>query len=231
MEKIRVVSIEDYALEATSSFEKEVVKSLETPYCSKIEEYEESIAIRLRAESKDSEIDPMLVMGIVLQNREITVIKVKGDFAFLQRVFNYQYHSFPDLFSSIVLFLIKDDGEYLSSLEKEGEAIEEKMLSFDNTNYFPLLSKKKRTINQLQSFYMDNLSILDTFESSLLYKNTRLEQKLTRLSQYAERVNIRIIDIRNEGESLAQERENRTMVILTVVTTIFLPLCLLTGLY
>lgn len=37
MEKIRVVSIEYYALEATSSFEKEVVKNLETPYCFKIE--------------------------------------------------------------------------------------------------------------------------------------------------------------------------------------------------
>ena len=40
-----------------------------------------------------------------------------------------------------------------------------------------------------------------------------------------------ISEIRSEGESLQLDKENKTMEFLTVVTTIFLPLTLLTGWY
>ena len=233
MKNIKIIDLPSYADLNNTPSSKEVVNSLKTPYCSKLDILDDkSIFIRLKAERKDANTIPLFVVGIIEGDEEITIIKVSGDFTLIESIIeNKSYSSISEVFSSILLSLIKNDSDFLSLMEKEAEETEEKILEDRDTNFFPLLTKRKRVVSKFEAFYLDMLSILDELEDIEETQNNSLKQKLSRLEVYAGRISQIISEIRSEGESLQLDKENKTMKFLTVITTIFLPLTLLTGWY
>ena len=233
MKNIKIIDLPSYADLNNTPSSKEVVNSLKTPYCSKLDILDDkSIFIRLKVERKDANTIPLFVVGIIEGDEEITIIKVSGDFTLIESIIeNKSYSSISEVFSSILLSLIKNDSDFLSLMEKEAEETEEKILEDRDTNFFPLLTKRKRVVSKFEAFYLDMLSILDELEDIEETQNNSLKQKLSRLEVYAGRISQIISEIRSEGESLQLDKENKTMEFLTVITTIFLPLTLLTGWY
>ena len=233
MKNIKIIDLSSYADLNNTPSSKEVVNSLKTPYCSKLDILDDkSIFIRLKAERKDANTIPLFVVGIIEGEADITIIKVSGDFTLIESIIeNKSYSSISEVFSSILLSLIKNDSDFLSLMEKEAEETEEKILEDRDTNFFPLLTKRKRVVSKFEAFYLDMLSILDELEDIEETQNNSLKQKLSRLEVYAGRISQIISEIRSEGESLQLDKENKTMEFLTVITTIFLPLTLLTGWY
>ena len=233
MKNIKIIDLSSYADLNNTPSSKEVVNSLKTPYCSKLDILDDkSIFIRLKVERKDANTIPLFVVGIIEGEEDITIIKVSGDFTLIESIIeNKSYSSISEVFSSILLSLIKNDSDFLSLMEKEAEETEEKILEDRDTNFFPLLTKRKRVVSKFEAFYLDMLSILDELEDIEETQNNSLKQKLSRLEVYAGRISQIISEIRSEGESLQLDKENKTMEFLTVITTIFLPLTLLTGWY
>ena len=233
MKKIKIIDLSSYTNLNTSSSSKEVINSLKIPYCSKLDILDDkSIFIRLKAERKDANTIPLFVVGIIEGEEDITIIKVSGDFTLIESIIeNKSYSSISEVFSSILLSLIKNDSDFLSLMEKEAEETEEKILEDRDTNFFPLLTKRKRVVSKFEAFYLDMLSILDELEDIEEIPNNTLKQKISRLEVYSGRISQIISEIRSEGESLQLDKENKTMGLLTVITTIFLPLTLLTGWY
>lgn len=233
MKKIKIIDLPSYTNLNTSSSSKEVINSLKIPYCSKLDILDDkSIFIRLKAERKDANTIPLFVVGIIEGEEDITIIKVSGDFTLIESIIeNKSYSSISEVFSSILFSLIKNDSDFLSLMEKEAEETEEKILEEKVTNFFPLLTKRKRVVSKFEAFYLDMLSILDELEDIEEIPNNTLKQKISRLEVYSGRISQIISEIRSEGESLQLDKENKTMELLTVITTIFLPLTLLTGWY
>lgn len=233
MKKIKIIDLPSYTNLNTSSSSKEVINSLKIPYCSKLDILDDkSIFIRLKAERKDANTIPLFVVGIIEGEEDITIIKVSGDFTLIESIIeNKSYSSISEVFSSILLSLIKNDSDFLYLMEKEAEETEEKILEDRDTNFFPLLTKRKRVVSKFEAFYLDMLSILDELEDIEEIPNNTLKQKISRLEVYSGRISQIISEIRSEGESLQLDKENKTMEFLTVITTIFLPLTLLTGWY
>ena len=233
MKKFKIIDLPSYTNLNTSSSSKEVINSLKIPYCSKLDILDDkSIFIRLKAERKDANTIPLFVVGIIEGEEDITIIKVSGDFTLIESIIeNKSYSSTSEVFSSILLSLIKNDSDFLSLMEKEAEETEEKILEDRDTNFFPLLTKRKRVVSKFEAFYLDMLSILDELEDIEEIPNNTLKQKISRLEVYSGRISQIISEIRSEGESLQLDKENKTMEFLTVITTIFLPLTLLTGWY
>ena len=233
MKKIKIIDLPSYTNLNTSSSSKEVINSLKIPYCSKLDILDDkSIFIRLKAERKDANTIPLFVVGIIEGEEDITIIIVSGDFTLIESIIeNKSYSSISEVFSSILLSLIKNDSDFLSLMEKEAEETEEKILEDRDTNFFPLLTKRKRVVSKFEAFYLDMLSILDELEDIEEIPNNTLKQKISRLEVYSGRISQIISEIRSEGESLQLDKENKTMEFLTVITTIFLPLTLLTGWY
>ena len=233
MKNIKIIDLQSYTNLNNTPSSKEVINSLNTPYCSKFDILEDkSIFIRLKAERKDANTIPLFVIGIIEGDEEITIIKVSGDFTIIESIIEYKsYFSISEVFSSILFSVIKNDSDFLSLMEKEAEETEEKILEEKVTNFFPLLTKRKRIVSKFEAFYLDMLSILDELEDIEETSNKTLKQKLSRLEVYAGRIGQIISEIRSEGESLQLDKENKTMEFLTVITTIFLPLTLLTGWY
>ena len=233
MKNIKIIDLSSYADLNNTPSSKEVVNSLKTPYCSKLDILDDkSIFIRLKVERKDANTIPLFVVGIIEGDEEITIIKVSGDYSLVESIIeNKSFSSISEVFSSILFALIKNDSDFLSLMEKEAEETEEKILEDRDTNFFPLLTKRKRVVSKFEAFYLDMLSILDELEDIEETQNNSLKQKLSRLEVYAGRISQIISEIRSEGESLQLDKENKTMEFLTVITTIFLPLTLLTGWY
>lgn len=233
MKNIKIIDLQSYTNLNNTPSSKEVINSLNTPYCSKFDILEDkSIFIRLKAERKDANTIPLFVVGIIEGDEEITIIKVSGDYSLVESIIeNKSFSSISEVFSSILFALIKNDSDFLSLMEKEAEDTEEKILEDRDTNFFPLLTKRKRIVSKFEAFYLDMLSILDELEDIEETQNNSLKQKLSRLEVYAGRISQIISEIRSEGESLQLDKENKTMEFLTVITTIFLPLTLLTGWY
>ena len=233
MKNIKIIDLSSYADLNNTPSSKEVVNSLKTPYCSKLDILDDkSIFIRLKVERKDANTIPLFVVGIIEGDEEITIIKVSGDYSLVESIIeNKSFSSISEVFSSILFALIKNDSDFLSLMEKEAEDTEEKILEDRDTNFFPLLTKRKRIVSKFEAFYLDMLSILDELEDIEETQNNSLKQKLSRLEVYAGRISQIISEIRSEGESLQLDKENKTMEFLTVITTIFLPLTLLTGWY
>ena len=233
MKNIKIIDLPSYADLNNTPSSKEVINSLKTPYCSKLDILDDkSIFIRLKAERKDANTIPLFVVGIIEGEEDITIIKVSGDFTLIESIIeNKSYSSISEVFSSILLSLIKNDSDFLSLMEKEAEETEEKILEDRDTNFFPLLTKRKRVVSKFEAFYLDMLSILDELEDIEEIPNNTLKQKISRLEVYSGRISQIISEIRSEGESLQLDKENKTMEFLTVITTIFLPLTLLTGWY
>ena len=233
MKNIRIIDLPCYTDSNNTSSSKEVINSLKTNYCSKISIFDDkSVFIRLKAERKDANTIPLFVVGIIENKEDITIIKVSGDFSLLENKLSTQsFSSISEVFAFILFSLIKNDSDFLSLMEKEAEETEEKILEEKVTNFFPLLTKRKRIVSKFEAFYLDMLSILDELEDIEETSNKTLKQKLSRLEVYAGRIGQIISEIRSEGESLQLDKENKTMEFLTVITTIFLPLTLLTGWY
>ena len=233
MKTIKIIDLPSYADLNNTPSSKEVINSLKTPYCSKLDILDDkSIFIRIKAERKDANTIPLFVVGIIEGEEDITIIKVSGDYSLVESIIeNKSFSSISEVFSSILFALIKNDSDFLSLMEKEAEDTEEKILENRDTNFFPLLTKRKRIVSKFEAFYLDMLSILDELEDIEETQNNSLKQKLSRLEVYAGRISQIISEIRSEGESLQLDKENKTMEFLTVITTIFLPLTLLTGWY
>ena len=233
MKNIRIIDLPSYTDSNNTSSSKEVINSLKTTYCSKISIFDDkSVFIRLKAERKDANTIPLFVVGIIENKEDITIIKVSGDFSLLENKLSTQsFSTISEVFAFILFSLINNDSDFLSLMEKEAEKIEEKILEGTDINFFPLLTKRKRIVSKFEAFYLDTLTILDELEEIDEKTSRSLKQKLSRLEVYANRVSQIISEIRSEGESLQLDKENKTMEFLTVVTTIFLPLTLLTGWY
>lgn len=233
MKNIQIIDLPSYTDSNNTSSSKEVINSLKTTYCSKISIFDDkSVFIRLKAERKDANTIPLFVVGIIENKEDITIIKVSGDFSLLENKLSTQsFSSISEVFAFILFSLINNDSDFLSLMEKEAEKIEEKILEGTDINFFPLLTKRKRIVSKFEAFYLDTLTILDELEEIDEKTSRSLKQKLSRLEVYANRISQIISEIRSEGESLQLDKENKTMEFLTVVTTIFLPLTLLTGWY
>ena len=87
MKSIKIIDLQSYTNLNNTPSSKEVINSLNTPYCSKFDILEDkSIFIRLKAERKDANTIPLFVIGIIEGDEEITIIKVSGDFTIIESI-------------------------------------------------------------------------------------------------------------------------------------------------
>ncbi|MGX7106091.1 CorA family divalent cation transporter [Globicatella sanguinis] len=142
----------------------------------------------------------------------------------------------------IIEKMIYSQEKYLYEIEEELDQQEESMLNNDG-EYQPDLDHEfhkygrdllafKRYYQQLSEF----CDLLDEYFQEIVKPISR--KKLQYLSQYAKRLKDDALDLREYVMQLREiynadvsNKQNRIMQILTVVTTVFAPLTLLTGWY
>ena len=179
---------------------------------------------------------------IINTNDNIIITKIFNDI--VDRINNtkvrYQI-TLSKLISSFFSRLVTNDNIELSKLEKEVNLLED---IIDKPESYQILTKKlliiSRKMNALRFYYEQLISISqDLIENpNELFTSEKLIDDfdifLNRANHLADNViKIRdyLIQIRDASQSYINVKMNETMKVLTVVTTIFLPLTLIAGWY
>lgn len=128
--------------------------------------------------------------------------------------------------------LIQEDMEFLQKLEMKLERIEDQLMSHTGSHYESQIFEMRKTISAFDSYYDQMIEVVQNLQE--FYNDTHfetLEKRLTRLSNVTDRLAEYSIQLREMHQTQVEMRQNQIMQFLTIVTTIFMPLTLITGWY
>lgn len=142
-------------------------------------------------------------------------------------------------FFSFLESLIQDDMVFLQNFEKRLAVMEESLADTLPRELKRNVMTGRRELLVLHSYYqqlMDMCEILSENENHFFPKNftshfNRLSGRIDRLYDHTQILREYALQIREMHQTQVDIRQNETMRLLTVVSTIFFPLSLLTGWY
>ena len=116
--------------------------------------------------------------------------------------------------------------------------MEDKLMHDEVNDFFETLTRYRQKFSELNAYY-DQLTaigdLIQSHDSMALIKSTEQWNRFTlrteRLQNHVQLLRENILQLRELYQSLQDAQQNKIMCILTVVTTLFLPLTLLTGWY
>ncbi|MGN0328745.1 MAG: CorA family divalent cation transporter [Lachnospira sp.] len=209
-------------------------------YC-KMEIFKECILGTIRVPQKSEQRNPLITFGFYIREDKLYLIDDTGE---LKRWIKKQMGKLQELKSpdyvllQILEQMIEDDILYLSHLEKEMEIMEEGLLHEIPEKFFSKLTKYRQKFSEFNAYYAELTAIGDLIQSHDLisnYDNTELWNRFTlrteRLQNHVNLLRENVLQLRELYQSQQDAKQNKIMCMLTVVTTLFLPLTLLTGWY
>lgn len=209
-------------------------------YC-KAELFKNCIIGTLRLPPKSEQRSPKLSFGFYLTGQSLLFVEDAGD---LRLWVEKQMSTLQELYNPAQLLLqfmermIEDDVLYLSHIESETEKMEENIGSGSSADFFPLLTKHRQKLSELNAYYEQLTDIGELFQSSACSSFVQDAQDWDKYTHRAERLQNHVqllrenmLQLRELYQSKQDARQNKIMGILTIVTTFFLPLTLITGWY
>ena len=209
-------------------------------YC-KAEVFKNCIIGTLRLPQKSEQRSPKLSFGFYLTGQSLLFVEDAGD---LRLWIEKQMSTLQELYNPAQLLLqfmermIEDDVLYLSHVETEIEKMEENISNGDSNNFFTSLTKYRQKLSELNAYYEQLTNIGELFQSSACSSFVRDAQDWDKYTHRAERLQNHVqllrenmLQLRELYQSKQDARQNKIMGILTIVTTFFLPLTLITGWY
>lgn len=139
----------------------------------------------------------------------------------------------------VLLYLIIDDFEMLQDLEKKITQLEEKVLNKHTDRFNYEMAPTRKELLYLHTYYERLVDLTDDLvenENKLLTKQEvgffrRFLSRCERLSQSAQVLREFVLQVQEIYQAQVDLRQNNIMRVLTVVTTIFFPLSLITSWY
>lgn len=209
-------------------------------YC-KAEVFKNCIIGTLRLPQKSEQRSPQLSFSFYLTGQSLLFVEDVGDLKLLveKRISMLQELNSPSqLLLQFMEQMIEDNVLYLSHIESEIEKMEENIGSGGSANFFPLLTKHRQKLSELNAYYEQLTDIGELFQSracSPFANDTQDWEKFThraeRLQNHVKLLRENMLQLRELYQSRQDARQNKIMGILTIVTTFFLPLTLITGWY
>ena len=140
---------------------------------------------------------------------------------------------------NLLHLLMQDDVLQLERLEESMYALEEELLKGIPENFQERTARCRRKLFTLHTYYEQMVNLAQNMEDAphLARQDEtcaewgRLADKAERLHNHVEMLREYLIQIRELYQSRTAEQQNRIMTMLTVITTIFLPLTLIVGWY
>lgn len=220
---------------------KEMLRSLKSIRYCKLEAYSDSLEGILRIPKKENSREPLVCFGFHMSQNSLTLISdSKGLKSYMEKYNNYieQVTSSEKLLLLLLEKSIEDDVLYLSHIDMAMDEMEENLLSGNDQHFLHELTKFRRKLSELNAFYVQMEDIAQSVQSEMCRslitdKNAwqNLASRFSRLQSYVGLLHEYALQLTELYQSEQSTKQNSVMTILTVVTTIFLPLTLLTGWY
>lgn len=135
--------------------------------------------------------------------------------------------------------LIDDDLIYLAALEKEIMKLEEQMVEDENKDFNYNMLQLKKEISRFYRYYSQLADLgeslyeneMDFFKKSEITSFRIFADRAQRLQEETQVLREYAMQVQDVYQSEIGIRQNNVMKVLTIVTTIFLPLTLIAGWY
>ena len=222
-------------------YNKELLHSIGSIRYCKAEVYRDCILGTLRVPGKNEKRTPQISCGFYLTDKELILIECSGDLKHWieKKEDQFQELESPDQFLlKMMELMIENDLLYLLHLEKEIDKMEDQLIKGVPDNFFTVLTKYRQKLSELDAYYEQLAMIGDLLQSQdglPIIRNTeswnRYALRTERLQNHVHLLRENILQLRELYQSQQDAQQNKIMCILTVVTTLFLPLTLLTGWY
>lgn len=209
-------------------------------YC-KAEVFKNCIFGTLRIPHKTRHHQSQISCGFYLTEQTLFLIEDEGD---LGHWVEKHLEEFQNLLSSDQLLLklmelmTENDILYLLHLEKELEKLEDTLNEGVPKDFFALLTQYRQGLSELNAYYEQLTAmgeLIQSYEGNPLVKSpeqwNRYALHTERLQNHVHLLRENVLQLRELYQSQRDAEQNKIMCILTVVTTLFLPLTLLTGWY
>ena len=221
---------------------RELAESLKSMRYCKAEVFRDCITGMIRLPKKnDLYRDARLTFGFCLTASEIIFIENTGE---IEPWIEKQAEILGDGFTLGQLLLqvmgnmISDDILYLSHIEEQAEMLEDNIADGNTDNFFISLTKYRRKLSELNAYYDQLVDIGELLQlpvcASFLSgadgwdKYTR---RCERLQNHVQFIRENLLQLGELFQSMQDAHQNKIMGFLTIITTFFLPLTLLTGWY
>lgn len=237
-----IISTDEFREEKEDfSHYKELLRSLGSIRYCKAEIFGDCVLGTIRVPQKSEHRKPLLSFGFYMTENELIFIEDTGDLRrwMAEQTDKMQEVMSPDQFLLQTLEqMLEKDILYLSHLEKEMENMEDMLAHGIPQDFFSSLTGYRQKLSELNAYYAQLVAIGDLIQShdSLFFKQNveqwnRYSLRTERLQNHVHLLRENVLQLRELYQSQQDAQQNKIMCILTVVTTLFLPLTLLTGWY
>ena len=225
------------------AYQKEMLHSLGSIRYCKAELYKDCIIGTIRLPQKNEQKKAQLSFGFYLTGGKVLFVEDEGK---LKTWIEKQTEIFQEvdtpkqLLLRIMEHMIEEDTLYFSHMESELDKLEEEISvgAGRNNNFFTSLTKHRQKLSEFNIYYEQLIDIGELFSTSDFYQSEqdtqgwdRFMHRVERLQNHVHLLRENVLQIRELYQSMQDARQNKIMGIITVVTTIFLPLTLITGWY
>ena len=218
---------------------KELLRSLGSIRYCKAEIYRDRIWGTLRIPNRGEQRREPLSFIYYLTESKLLFIEDSGDLKQWVKSAAHKIQGFDTPSQLLLCFLeqaIENDVLYLSHLEKELDGMEDSLLSDIPADFFTTLTQHRRKLSELNAYYEQLTAMSELIsDSPALISDAeqwdRFALQSERLENHVHLLQENVIQLRELYHAQLDAKQNKVMCILTVVTTLFLPLSLLTGWY
>ena len=221
---------------------RELAESLKSMRYCKAEVFRDCITGMIRLPKKnDLYRDARLTFGFCLTASKIIFIENTGEIGpWIEKQVEILGDGFTpgQLLLQVMGNMISDDILYLSHIEEQSEMLEDNIADGNTDNFFVSLTKYRRKLSELNAYYDQLVDIGELLQlpvcASFLSgadgwdKYTR---RCERLQNHIQFIRENLLQLGELYQSMQDAHQNKIMGFLTVITTFFLPLTLLTGWY
>lgn len=150
-----------------------------------------------------------------------------------------EMRSVAHFFFEFLEYLVRDEVQFLQDYERIMTDMEEELLGTGGDSIPGMILKSRKELVRLNSYYNQLIDMSETFKENyngLLSKEDSnlfrlFSDRIERLAANTQNLREYALQIREMYQTQIDIRQNQVMKFLTVVTTIFMPLTLVTGWY
>ena len=225
------------------AYHKEMLHSLGSIRYCKAELFKDCILGTIRLPQKNEQKKAQLSFGFYLTGRKVFFVEDEGK---LKTWIEKQTEIFQEvdtpkqLLLRIMEHMIEEDTLYFSHMEAELDKLEEEISgkAGSNQNFFTSMTKHRQKLSEFHIYYEQLTDIAELFSTCDFYQSEqdtqgwdRFMHRVERLQNHVHLLRENVLQIRELYQSMQDARQNKIMGIITIVTSFFLPLTLITGWY
>lgn len=222
---------------------KEMLRSLGAIRYCKAEMFKDCILGTIRIPQKNEQKKALFSFGFYLTENEVIFVEEEGKLkTWIERQKEiFQGVDTPkQLLLRMMEHMIEEDTLFFSHMESEVDKLEEEISKGADThnNFFTSLTKHRKKLSEFHVYYGQLLDVGELFSScdvNCSEQDTqgwnRFMHRVERLQNHVHLLRENVLQIRELYQSMQDARQNKIVGVITIVTTIFLPLTLITGWY